>query len=101
MRQKATFQDFDFNTQSGVDKIEFNQPQIATIGFGVKPIKDLLIGFDVEWINWSETNGQNLPKYTENSSGAMPWNIDWTDQFVYKIGVQYTVTSDDGVAGRL
>ena len=71
-------------------RLDFDQPEIATIGFGVKPIKDLLIGFDVEWINWSETNGQNQPKYTENSSEAMPWNLNWSDQFVYKLGVQYT-----------
>jgi long-chain fatty acid transport protein len=88
---KSTFQDFAFNTSSGVDKLEFNQPQTATIGFGIKPIKDLLIGFDVEWIRWSETNGQNLPQYTQNASGAMAWNLDWSDQFVYKIGIQYQV----------
>ena len=88
---KSTFQDFAFNTSSGVDKIEFNQPQTATIGFGIKPIKDLLIGFDVEWIRWSETNGQNQPQYTQNASGAMAWNLDWSDQFVYKIGIQYQV----------
>jgi long-chain fatty acid transport protein len=64
---------------------------MATIGIGIKPVKDLLIGFDIEWINWSETNGQNLPKYTTNSSSAMPWNLNWNDQFVYKLGVQYTV----------
>ncbi|MGD0021518.1 MAG: outer membrane protein transport protein [Smithellaceae bacterium] len=88
---KSFFQDFSFNTAAGVDKIEFNQPEVATIGIGVKPIKDLVIGFDVEWIRWSETNGLNQPKYTANASGAMPWNLDWSDQFVYKVGVQYTV----------
>ncbi|MGA3282197.1 MAG: outer membrane protein transport protein [Smithella sp.] len=88
---KSYFQDFSFNTTAGVDNIEFDQPQVATIGLGIKPIKDLSIGFDVEWINWSDTNGQNLPKYTANASGAMPWNMDWSDQFVYKLGVQYTV----------
>jgi long-chain fatty acid transport protein len=89
---KSYFQDFAFNTGSGVDKIEFDQPQVATIGVGIKPIKDLLIGFDVEWINWSDTNGQNLPKYTTKASPyTMDWNMDWSDQFVYKLGVQYTV----------
>ena len=88
---KSFFQDFSFNTSAGEDKIEFDQPEIATIGIGIKPVKDLLIGFDIEWINWSETNGQNLPKYTTNSSSAMPWNLNWSDQFVYKLGVQYTV----------
>ncbi len=88
---KSYFQDFTFNTNAGVDKLEFNQPQSATIGLGIKPIKDLLIGFDVQWIRWSETNGLNLPKYTANASSAMAWNMDWSDQFVYKVGVQYTV----------
>ena len=88
---KSYFQDFSFNTANGVDKLEFNQPQTATLGFGVKPIKDLSIGFDVQWIRWSETNGQDLPKYTANAGSAMPWNMDWSDQFVYKVGVQYRV----------
>jgi long-chain fatty acid transport protein len=88
---KSYFQDFSFNTSAGADKIEFNQPSAATIGLGIKPIKDLLIGFDVQWIRWSETNGQNMPKYSANISSAMPWNMDWSDQFVYKVGVQYTV----------
>ena len=88
---KSYFQDFSFNTGAGVDKIDFNQPQSVTLGLGIKPIKDLSIGFDVQWIRWSETNGLNLPKYTVNSSSAMPWNMDWSDQFVYKIGVQYNI----------
>lgn len=88
---KSTFQDFTFNTAAGVDKIEFNQPQTATIGLGIKPIKDLSIGFDVQWIRWSETNGLNLPEYKTNASSAMPWNMDWSDQLVYKVGVQYAV----------
>jgi long-chain fatty acid transport protein len=89
---KSYFQDFSFNTSVGEDKIEFNQPHTATLGLGIKPIKDLLIGFDVQWIRWSETNGFNLPKYTTKASPyTMDWNMDWSDQFVYKVGVQYAV----------
>ncbi|MDP1992994.1 MAG: outer membrane protein transport protein, partial [Syntrophales bacterium] len=88
---KSTFQDFSFNTTAGVDKLEFDQPSVATIGLGLKPIEGLLIGVDVQWIRWSETNGKDLPKFSQNSSSAMPWNLDWEDQLVYKIGVQYTV----------
>jgi long-chain fatty acid transport protein len=87
---KSYFQDFEFNTTAGKDKIQFNQPQTATIGIGIIPIKNLSIGFDVQWIRWSETNGLNLPEYTANASSAMPWNMDWSDQFVYKVGVQYS-----------
>jgi long-chain fatty acid transport protein len=89
---KSFFQDFSFNTPTGEDKLEFNQPQTATLGLAIKPINDLSIGFDVQWIRWSETNGLNLPKYTTKSSPyTMDWNMDWSDQFVYKIGVQYAV----------
>jgi long-chain fatty acid transport protein len=88
---KSYFQDFSFNTAAGVEKIEFNQPQTATIGLGIKPIKDLSIGFDVQWIRWSETNGLNLPEYKTRATATMPWNMDWSDQFVYKVGVQYAV----------
>ena len=89
---KSTFQDFSFNTAAGEEKIEFNQPQAATLGLAIKPIKDLSIGFDVQWIRWSETNGVNLPKYTTKASPyTMDWNMDWSDQFVYKVGVQYAV----------
>lgn len=88
---ESFFEDYKFNTAAGQDKIEFNQPQTATAGIGIKPVKDLVIGFDVQWINWSQTVGENLPKYKANGSGALPWNMDWDDQFVYKVGIQYTV----------
>jgi long-chain fatty acid transport protein len=89
---KSTFQDFSFNTAGGTDKLQLNQPQSITLGFGVKPINDLVIGFDVQWINWSQTMGENLPSFSTNASGAMSWNMDWSNQFVYKIGVQYTLS---------
>jgi long-chain fatty acid transport protein len=88
---KSVFQEFDFNTIDGDDTLEFNQPQSATVGIGVKPIKDLVLVFDVQWIRWSETNGEDKPKFTTNNSGASPWSLDWEDQLVYKFGVQYTV----------
>ncbi len=88
---KSYFQDFTFNTANGVEKLEFNQPQTATIGLGIKPIKDLVIGFDVQWVRWSETNGQNLPEYKTKAGTTMSWDMDWSNQFVYKVGVQYTV----------
>lgn len=88
---KSYFQDFTFNTASGKDKLEFNQPQNATLGFGIRPTPALLVGVDLQWIRWSETNGKNLPGFSLNNSGAMPWDMDWENQLVYKFGVQYTV----------
>lgn len=90
---KSSFGDFEWNTPGGKDKLDFDQPTCVTLGFGLKPIKDLLIGFDVQWIRWSETNGKDQPEFTANASSAMSWNLDWEDQWVFKVGVQYSVNS--------
>jgi long-chain fatty acid transport protein len=106
---KSTFQDFSFKvpggrqTQdpatgalvtlgAGTDKLTFDQPATATLGLSVAPIEMLLLAADVEWINWSDTMGNNLPKYSSDTAvtGAMPFNMDWKDQWVMKVGAQVT-----------
>ena len=73
-----------------VDKLAFDQPQSVTVGFATNPWTPLMLAVDVQWINWSQTNGKNLPQYT-TSVGAMPWNMNWSDQVVLKVGAQYKV----------
>jgi long-chain fatty acid transport protein len=99
---KSVFQDFSFevpggrtdpfgNTYgAGTDKLTFDQPQTVTVGFSVRPLDVLLVAADVEWINWSDTMGKNLPKYSSDTSvtGARPFDMAWSDQWVYKIGAQ-------------
>lgn len=95
---RSFFQDFAYNTAArtasgnalpgGVDKLTFNQPCVLTGGVSVKPIDMLLIAADVEWINWSVTNGSGLPSFSQNASMAMPWNMNWSNQVVVKIGAQ-------------
>jgi long-chain fatty acid transport protein len=98
------FQDFAYNTgvrsnpggatlpplPGGVDKLTFNQPCVLTGGVAVRPLEMLLVAADVEWINWAATNGANKPSFSQNSSGAMPWNMNWSSQVVFKLGVQVT-----------
>jgi long-chain fatty acid transport protein len=92
------FRSFEFNTPAqpqnnlpaGHDRISFNQPQSATLGLSLNPFRPLLLAFDVQWIRWSETNGQNMPTFTA-SNGALPWNLNWSNQIVYKLGAQYTL----------
>ncbi len=86
---KQDFNDFEFNTSSGKDKLSFDQPQSATLGFGIIPNDSWLIGFDIMWINWSSTSGKDMPAYSQNSSGASAWNLNWDDQIIYKIGAAY------------
>ena len=103
---KSFFQDYSYNTAArynplnpttplpgGVDKLTFDQPGVLTGGIAVRPLEMLLIAVDVEWIDWPQTNGANLPAYSQNSSQAMPWNMNWSSQVVYKIGVQVDAAS--------
>ncbi len=99
---KSRFQDFSFTVpggrpnpqggtfSGGTDKLTFDQPQSVTLGASVTPIEMLLLAADVQWINWSGTMGKNLPKYSSDISatGAMPFNMNWSDQWVLKVGAQ-------------
>lgn len=86
---KQDFSDFEFVTAAGTDKLNLNLPQSLTIGVGLRPSKRLRMAFDVSWIDWPQTMGENQPPYTLNSSGAMPWSMNWDEQWVYKFGLEY------------
>jgi long-chain fatty acid transport protein len=108
---KSSFQSFEFDVPAhnvtvpdgsggfmsvpvpgGTDKLDFDQPQSVTFGASVRPIEMLVLAADVSWINWSDTMGDQLPKYTNNTNttGAMPFNMGWDDQWVVKFGAQVT-----------
>jgi len=87
---QSFFQDFAYNTPAGVDKLTFNQPGVLTGGVAVRPLEMLLVAADVAWIDWPTSNGANLPAYSQKSSGAIPWNMSWSSQVVFKIGVEVT-----------
>jgi long-chain fatty acid transport protein len=106
---KSWFQDFKFNIPAhtaldpatfqpfpvvaGVDSIKFDQPSSATVGVAVSPLEALTLAADVQFIRWSESNGQNQPTYTSDiaKTGAMPFDLSWDDQWVFKVGAQYRV----------
>jgi len=78
----------------GTDELDFDQPQMVTLGASYRVIAPLLVAADVEWIDWSSVMGENQPKYTNDTTltGAMPFNMSWSDQVVVKVGAQYDVT---------
>lgn len=86
----------------GTEKLDFDQPQVATLGAAVRPIEGLLVAADVQWIDWSDSNGEKKPKFTTNPdlTGARAWNMDWSDQVVFKLGAQYAVPAVKGLAVR-
>lgn len=107
---KSSFQSFEWNIPShqvldpssgnmvtvpgGKEKLDFDQPQMVTLGAAVRPLEMLLVAADVEWINWSQTNGANKPEFTTNPqlTGAQTWNMNWSDQWVVKVGAELAAT---------
>jgi long-chain fatty acid transport protein len=100
---KSSFQDFSFTVPSrpnpfdpsqtipgGIDKLHFDQPQSFTVGASVSPIDRWLIAFDAQWINWAQTMGNGLPRYSTdpNATGAIPFDMNWHNQWVFKVGTQ-------------
>jgi long-chain fatty acid transport protein len=67
----------------------------GTVGVKIRPVEmlsiGLVLGVDIQWIQWSETNGKNEPPYEQSQSYTKHWNLNWDDQFVYKFGVQYDI----------
>jgi len=87
---RSYFRDFSFAVNGGTDKLSFDQPMAAAVGVQVTPLKELLVAADVQWINWSATNGENKPVFSQNQSQAQAWDMGWSDQWVFKVGVQVT-----------
>ncbi|MBK9519459.1 MAG: outer membrane protein transport protein [Anaeromyxobacter sp.] len=82
------------NFPGGVDTLKFNQPAVASIGAAWRVVPAFLLAVDVQLIEWSKTNGPNQPKFTNDTSltGSMPFNLTWSDQVVYKVGVAVDAT---------
>jgi long-chain fatty acid transport protein len=87
---RTWFEDFEFHRPGGHDTLDFDQPQSALVGLAWQPFAPLLLALDVQWIRWSETNGKGQPEFSAESQ-AMPFDLNWDDQVVYKVGVQYTL----------
>lgn len=105
---KSFFQDFSFeipahqgvnpvtfqpvSIPAGTDKLTFHQPMNVSFGVAVTPNDLLVFAADVQWINWVDTNGNHLPAFSSdpNATGAMPWDMAWKNQWVFKLGAQVT-----------
>lgn len=87
---KSMFQDFTFQNSDGTKStIAFDQPATATLGAGYRVVPDLLLAVDLEWINWSDTNGKDKPVFKVNGQTQPAFNLNWDDQFVVKVGGEY------------
>jgi long-chain fatty acid transport protein len=91
---KQEFRDFTFHTPLGRDALRLDQPQSIAGGLGIHPTRSLRAAFDILWIDWPQTMGEDSPVYTRNSSGAATWNMDWDEQFVYRVGAQWDLSEN-------
>jgi long-chain fatty acid transport protein len=82
----------------GTDKLDFDQPQVVTLGASYRVIEPLLVAADVAWINWSSTMGKGQPKYTNDTSltgtGSQSFDMNWSDQVVVKVGAELAATKE-------
>ena len=90
LETRSYFQDFTWNVGGTDYALAFDQPMVATLGAAVRPGAGLLFALDGQWINWSDTMGKNLPKYTK-PVGAGSFDMRWSDQWVVKVGAQYEI----------
>jgi long-chain fatty acid transport protein len=83
----------------GTDSLDFDQPQMVTLGAAYRVIEPLLVAADVEWINWSSVMGKNQPKYSNDiaiptGTGSTAFNMNWSDQVVVKVGAELAATKE-------
>ncbi len=88
---KSLFQEFEFDIAGQTQALDFDQPMVATVGAAVRPLEGLLLAADAQWIDWSDTMGKNLPRWSKNPLGESEWNMNWDDQIVLKLGAEYAL----------
>jgi long-chain fatty acid transport protein len=84
--------------KAGTYAMDLQYPQQFALGVAYKPTAELLIDFDVKWINWSDTHDNvafSGPSGAFMTSGGPVSSIDlpfgWEDQWVYALGAQYAL----------
>jgi long-chain fatty acid transport protein len=89
---RSYFQDFTWNVGGTDSALSFDQPMVATLGAAFRPTAGLLVALDAQWINWSDTMGKDLPKWSKPPPGSPDsFDMRWSDQWVLKVGAQYEI----------
>lgn len=76
---------------------DFTWPQEAEFGIAYLPIPGLTIAADAKWINWSDAIKQPVLKLSNPDTAGVPESIEipfgmnWDDQWVYAVGVEYAI----------
>lgn len=71
----------------------FNWPASIGFGVGVRPIKGLLLAFDVTYMQWSDAvETVTIKSSAPAPMNAVPFAMDWEDQWIFAIGAAYDIT---------
>lgn len=76
---------------------DFTWPQEVEGGIAVTPAQGLTVAADVKWINWSAAIDQPVLKISNPdqpvpmTSRDIAFDMAWEDQWVYAIGVEYSL----------
>lgn len=76
------------NVPANVEELTFDAPQSVTFGVAYRPVQMLLIAADVQWINYSGVLGDNQPEYEVSNPSSLPFDVEWDDQIVLKVGAE-------------
>ncbi|MFA6570256.1 MAG: outer membrane protein transport protein [Bacteroidota bacterium] len=89
-----------FNAETTDMSRELGWPMWVGGGIGIKPIEGLTITADVQWSNWSNTEGNIITTY-DNAVWAAnipedsrTLHMKWEDKMQIRFGVQYELTKD-------
>jgi len=84
-------------------KMEIGWPQSVKAGtfLRVKQLREMVIAFDVEWLNWSDYYKEIPVTMTHVTFNGVPqpnrkfkMKTDWEDQWVFKLGAEYPATKN-------
>jgi long-chain fatty acid transport protein len=87
---KVTYRDSDIDGMA--------LPQEVDVGFAVRPVPPLLVAVKVGWLDWSGAlKTSTLHASSPDTPGAppslsLPSTMNWSDQYVFAIGVAYDLT---------
>lgn len=81
---------------------DFTWPEEAEFGIAVQASRNLLVAADLKWIGWSRAidvvkvkpaNGPaGIPAPVTPGSDALLFDMNWDDQWVYALGLEYAIS---------
>ncbi len=84
-------------TYRDVSMEDFTWPQQVEVGVSFRPTDRWLLAFDITWVNWASAietvtvkgKDPNVPLPPQYAEVSIPFVMDWEDQWVFALGVQY------------